>query len=134
LNNLKFHSLFKIWRYFEALFIKNIYSSFITCPSLLEAVGIRISVRNVRDYNNFLLHFHLTVISLIWIFLLIWLIGCYHICYFQYYYEVILVQYLLYTGISYMHLSYMFVLFSFTFYLFDCAGSVIVSCSCWVST
>jgi hypothetical protein len=45
------------WHYFEALFIRNIYKGFIACPSLLEAVGIRVMARNIRAFNTFYLSF-----------------------------------------------------------------------------
>jgi hypothetical protein len=38
-------------RSFEALFIRNIYAGFITCPSVLEAVAVRLSVTFIlRSY------------------------------------------------------------------------------------
>jgi hypothetical protein len=40
-------------RYFEALFTVNVYNGFITCPSLLEAAGIRIQVRNFKYFKYF---------------------------------------------------------------------------------
>jgi hypothetical protein len=35
-----------------ALIIRNVYNDFITCPSLSEGVGIRFSVRNIRDFHT----------------------------------------------------------------------------------
>jgi hypothetical protein len=56
-HNLKFHTSFEIRRHFEALFIINVSNGFITCPSLLEAVGIRVSVTSIRHLIPFILHF-----------------------------------------------------------------------------
>jgi hypothetical protein len=46
------HVLFTTRRYFMVLLIRNIYNGFIACPSLLEAVGIRVTVRNIIDFNT----------------------------------------------------------------------------------
>jgi hypothetical protein len=43
----KIAHFFVRWLYFEALFIRNVYIGFITCPSLLEAVGVRLPIRNI---------------------------------------------------------------------------------------
>jgi hypothetical protein len=40
--------------YFELLHIRNVYNGFIILSSFLEASGIRVPVRNIRDlHNNF---------------------------------------------------------------------------------
>jgi hypothetical protein len=36
-----------------ALFIRNLYEGVATCPSLLDAVGIRVPARNIGDLNKF---------------------------------------------------------------------------------
>lgn len=59
LYNLILHTLLKRWRYFQMPLVCNIYNSFLICPLFLEAVGIRVLARNIKDFNMFLFHFHL---------------------------------------------------------------------------
>jgi hypothetical protein len=49
---------------FETLFIRNVYDGFTTCPSVLEAVSIRVTVRNIREFSTFSTSFHVTNILL----------------------------------------------------------------------
>jgi hypothetical protein len=42
---------------YEIFFLKNIYNGFIIRPSLLEAAGIRVPVRNNRHFNTFYISF-----------------------------------------------------------------------------
>jgi hypothetical protein len=51
LEKLKLHTIYPRRYYFEEL-IRNIYNDFIACPSVLEAVSIRVPVRNIRDHDN----------------------------------------------------------------------------------
>jgi hypothetical protein len=37
--------------YFEALFTRDVCNSSIACPSLSEAVDIRVPVGNIRDFD-----------------------------------------------------------------------------------
>jgi hypothetical protein len=55
LDILKLHTLF-VRRRFECIF--KTYSDFIDCPSLLEAVGIRVSVRKFEVLILSIIRFH----------------------------------------------------------------------------
>jgi hypothetical protein len=59
LYNLILHTLLKRWGYFQMPLVCNIYNSFLTCPTFLEAVGIRVLARNITDFNVFLFYSHL---------------------------------------------------------------------------
>jgi hypothetical protein len=49
LDHLQLHTLFARLRYFEVLFMRNIYNGCIICSSLLEAAGIRVPVKCISD-------------------------------------------------------------------------------------
>jgi hypothetical protein len=53
LNNLNYTR-----RCFKIFFEGNIYNAFVTCPFLLEAVGVRFTVRNIRGLIHFTIRFH----------------------------------------------------------------------------
>jgi hypothetical protein len=57
-------TLFVKRAYLEALFIRNIYNGFVAYPTPLEAVGIRVLARNIRDFNTFSLRFHVIYVLL----------------------------------------------------------------------
>jgi hypothetical protein len=145
--------------YFEALFIRNFYNGFITCPSLLEAVGIRFPVINIRGFNTLYTSFlHNKCLSARWVsasdempnnvnvfdnnFLNINLLVNLVSTWSPYFVtlSVTIVQScacLVSTvqwNVLHLRMSYIFGLFSFTFYMFNCANSVVGSCTCWVST
>jgi hypothetical protein len=50
LDNFKIQPLFLTRSYFEGLFIRKVYKCVIICPSLSEAVVIRVTVRKIRDF------------------------------------------------------------------------------------
>jgi hypothetical protein len=56
--NLKLNTLHARRRYFDVLFIRNVYNSFVTCPSLLQTVWIRVPNKNSRDSILSTLCFH----------------------------------------------------------------------------
>jgi hypothetical protein len=51
-DNLKLRFIL-MWRFVETWLIWKVYNLFIICLSLLETAGVRISVRNIRNFNNF---------------------------------------------------------------------------------
>jgi hypothetical protein len=53
LDYLKLNTLHEGQRYYDVLFIRNLYNGFITCSSLLETVGIRVPIKNLTDFNVF---------------------------------------------------------------------------------
>jgi hypothetical protein len=49
------YTLFEILLYFETLFIASVYKMYITHPSLSEAVGVRFTAKNIKDFNTSIL-------------------------------------------------------------------------------
>jgi hypothetical protein len=53
LHHINFHTLWTKRRNLDALFLVNVYNGFKFCPSLLETVGIHVSVWNFKDFRVF---------------------------------------------------------------------------------
>jgi hypothetical protein len=53
MENSKLHTLYERRRYFDLIFINNFYNGYITCPSLLETVSIRVPSKKLRDFSTF---------------------------------------------------------------------------------
>jgi hypothetical protein len=53
LEYLKLHTLRKRSYHLDALFIIQVYRGLKYCPSLLEAVGLRVPTRYLRDFSTF---------------------------------------------------------------------------------
>jgi hypothetical protein len=53
LDSLKLNALHERRRYFDILFTRNVHNGFITCPSLLETVGIRVPNKNLERLQYF---------------------------------------------------------------------------------
>jgi hypothetical protein len=53
LEYLKLHTLRKRRYHLDALFIIQVYRGLKYCPSLLEAVGLRVPTRHLRDFSMF---------------------------------------------------------------------------------
>jgi hypothetical protein len=59
LDDLKLNTVLDGRRYIDVIFIRNAYNGFITCSSLLETVGIRVTNENLKRLQYFL-HFVFT--------------------------------------------------------------------------
>jgi hypothetical protein len=53
LKNLKLRSLYERRHFLDALFLSSVYSGLKCCPSLLDAIGIKVPLFNFRNRSLF---------------------------------------------------------------------------------